>query len=123
LHILRWLIENGADLRIVNDAGESARDVARRFAQLASLKLLDTELGVEEELLHARDEEGNLNAEAKDGVMLTVQQKKEAMERARTRLNECERQLLIARSNYVQLGGKIDETMVSGYRSEQAKVK
>jgi ankyrin repeat domain-containing protein 42 len=117
LHILRWLIENGANLRIINEAGESARDVARRFAQLACLKMIDTELGSEEEYNH--DEDG----EAVDSIILTAQQKKEAMGRARKRLNECERQLLIARSNYVQLGGKIDETIVSGYKSEQATVK
>ena len=45
LHILEWLIENGADFKLVNQAGESARDVAKRFAQLGCVKLLESEIG------------------------------------------------------------------------------
>ena len=38
--VLNWLIEMGANMNITNTAGETARDVARRFAQLAAVKLL-----------------------------------------------------------------------------------
>ncbi len=45
VHILQWLIENGADLKITNQAGETARDVAKRFAHLACVKILETDAG------------------------------------------------------------------------------
>ncbi len=44
IHILQWLIENGADLKIKNQNGESPIDVAKRFAQLACIKLLQAEI-------------------------------------------------------------------------------
>jgi ankyrin repeat domain-containing protein 42 len=40
LDILQWLLEMGADMSIVNQAGETPRDVARRFARLAAVRLL-----------------------------------------------------------------------------------
>jgi ankyrin repeat domain-containing protein 42 len=40
LDILEWLIEMGANINITNNAGENPKDVARRFAQLAVIKLL-----------------------------------------------------------------------------------
>lgn len=45
IHILQWLIENGADLKLTNHAEETARDVAKRYAQLACIKLLESEAG------------------------------------------------------------------------------
>jgi ankyrin repeat domain-containing protein 42 len=42
---LQWLIENGADLKITNQAGETARDVAKRFAHLACVKILENDAG------------------------------------------------------------------------------
>ena len=44
IHILQWLIENGADLKIKNQNAESPIDVAKRFAQLACIKLLQAEM-------------------------------------------------------------------------------
>lgn len=40
VHILQWLIEMGANMSITNQAGETPRDVARRFSKLACVKLL-----------------------------------------------------------------------------------
>jgi ankyrin repeat domain-containing protein 42 len=45
IHILQWLIENGADFKIGNLNGEIPRDVAKRFSQLAAVKLLQSEIG------------------------------------------------------------------------------
>ena len=43
IHILHWLIENGADLQIASQTGELPIDVAQRFAQLACVKILKSE--------------------------------------------------------------------------------
>jgi len=40
LHVLEWLIEMGANLSVNNSAGETPKDVAARFAQLAAVKML-----------------------------------------------------------------------------------
>jgi len=40
LHILEWLIEMGANMSVNNNAGETAKDIAARFAQLAAVKML-----------------------------------------------------------------------------------
>lgn len=45
LDILRWLVEMGANVKIMNDAGETARDVARRFARLAAMRMLGPDEG------------------------------------------------------------------------------
>jgi hypothetical protein len=38
-------------------------------------------------------------------------------------MDEADKQLQIARSNFIQLGGKIDETMNSEFRSERNQIK
>ena len=45
LEVLSWLIEMGANMSITNQAGETPKDVARRFAQLAAVKLLGDDEG------------------------------------------------------------------------------
>ena len=45
IEILQWLIEMGANMDITNLAGESPCDVARRFAQLAAIKVLGGDKG------------------------------------------------------------------------------
>jgi len=45
IHILQWLVEMGANMTITNQAGETPRDVARRFSQLACVKLLGGDPG------------------------------------------------------------------------------
>jgi len=47
LDILQWLMEMGADMTIVNKAGETPRDVARRFARLAAVRLLGSGQGLQ----------------------------------------------------------------------------
>ena len=41
-NILQWLIEMGADLSISNDLGDTAKDIAERFAHLACVNLLSS---------------------------------------------------------------------------------
>ena len=45
VEILQWLLEMGADMTIMNSASEMPRDVARRFARLAAVRLLDDNQG------------------------------------------------------------------------------
>jgi len=40
LEVLQWLMEMGGDMSIKNNAGETARDVARRYARLAAVRML-----------------------------------------------------------------------------------
>ena len=70
----------GANLTITNSAGETAKDVARRFSQLAAVKVLggDTDSDLED----ADDEDhvskppiGNTEGQ---GIDFSKQQKKEA---------------------------------------------
>lgn len=124
LHILQWLIENGADLKLVNQAGETARDVAKRFAQLACVKILDSETFSDDEEGQSADRTDlNFNGESRDGIQLSVQQKKDAKSRAKKRLEEIEKQLVIAKSNYIQLGGRLEDISNNEYRNEQNKIK
>jgi len=47
IDILQWLQEMGADMSITNYASETPKDVARRFARLAAVRLLsDTKGGL-----------------------------------------------------------------------------
>ena len=41
LDVLQWLIEMGADVKLTNQAAETPKDVARRFARLAALRMLE----------------------------------------------------------------------------------
>ena len=43
---MEWLIEVGGNMQITNNAGETPKDVAKRFAQLAIVKLLGGEDGM-----------------------------------------------------------------------------
>jgi len=54
---------------------------------------------------------------------LTAQQKKEAKSRARKRFEEIEKQLNIARSNYIQLGGRLEDAFSNEFKNEQTMVK
>jgi len=45
IQTLQWLLEMGADLSITNYASETPKDVARRFARLAAVRLLDDSRG------------------------------------------------------------------------------
>jgi ankyrin repeat domain-containing protein 42 len=54
LNVIQWLIENGANVNIKNNAGEIARDVAQRFAQLACSKLLESETSINKQEINIR---------------------------------------------------------------------
>jgi len=45
VEVLQWLLEMGADMTIMNSASEMPKDVARRFARLAAVRLLDDSQG------------------------------------------------------------------------------
>jgi len=45
LSVLRFLLSNGADSSSVDSAGDTARDVAVRFRQLAAVRLLSHDTG------------------------------------------------------------------------------
>lgn len=107
---MQWLIENGADLRIKNNSGETAQDVAKRFAQLAAVKLLEYETGHDQQEL---ENDSLKSREVSSSASLSSQQKKDAKTRAKSRLEEIEKQLTIAQSNYVQLGGRLEDVAVN----------
>ena len=109
-------------MKIVNQSGESARDVAKRFAQLACIKVLEYEVGSDDEDSY---EKADLNGhtEAKDPILLSNQQKKDAKARAKKRVEDCAKQLTIAQSNYLQLGGKLDEAVREEIKTEQLTLK
>ena len=107
---------------MVNESGETARDVAQRFAQLACIKLLEYEVGSDDEYSYEKTDL-NGHTESKDQIMLSSQQKKEAKARAKQRVIDCEKQLTIAKSNYIQLGGRLEDTEREELKSEQLTMK
>lgn len=134
LHVLQWLIENGADMRVMNESGESAQDVARRFAQLAAFKMLESVTGLDQQDIDGDDDDKDdprrsmfmsESKEAESSVQLSGRQRKDAKFRARARLQEIEKQLVIARSNYVQLGGRLEEVVTGRdeFTNEQRTIK
>ena len=65
----------------------------------------------------------NSHTESKDPINLSSQQKHEARCRAKKRLEESEKQFNIARSNYIQLGGKMNDTLNDELREEYLIIK
>ena len=107
--VLRWLIETGCDLSIKNGAGETPKDVARRFAQLGCLRLMgirgDSDEEDEEGVDTARrlDFEGGVyDGESGSGVKLGSEEKKRARARSKKKIEDLERLLDIAKKNYQQ---------------------
>ncbi len=123
IHILQWLIENGADMKITNQTGETPRDIAVRYSQLAAVKMLESEMDDDSSGNHLRENSYDTNTESKEPLLLSHQQKKDAKSRARRRLEEIEKQVLIARSNYLQLGGKLEEVLPDQTKNEHAVMK
>ncbi|XP_062342291.1 LOW QUALITY PROTEIN: ankyrin repeat domain-containing protein 42-like [Osmerus eperlanus] len=103
LTCLRWLVEMGADHRIRNNDEETPRDTAQRFGQLAAVKMLG-QAGSEE------DDEGQVKGSRCCQETMMATQRRQGRERARQRLEELKMQVEIARSNYRQLGGELEET-------------
>ncbi|XP_046894685.1 ankyrin repeat domain-containing protein 42-like [Hypomesus transpacificus] len=102
LTCLRWLVEMGADHRIKNNAGETPRDTAQRFGQLAAVRMLGQASSEE-------DDEGQVTGSRCCQETMTAAQRRQGRERARQRLEELKTQVEIARSNYRQLGGELEE--------------
>ncbi|XP_067423566.1 ankyrin repeat domain-containing protein 42 isoform X3 [Emydura macquarii macquarii] len=109
---LHWLIEMGADCDITNEAGETPKDVAKRFAHLAAVELLRRAMGDDS------DEELNDNAirffdrhgvegstDATGDLIPDKVKKREARIRAYQKIEELQQLLEIAYNNYKQLGG------------------
>ncbi|XP_038674993.1 ankyrin repeat domain-containing protein 42-like isoform X2 [Scyliorhinus canicula] len=113
---LQWLIEMGADHHIRNDAGETPKDVAKRFSQLAAVNLLGGSIDddSDEELNRDNpsffDQHGTEGStDNQDNMNLSVGQKRDARMRAYEKIERFERLLEIAKSNYRQLGGTLEE--------------
>ncbi|XP_005108190.1 ankyrin repeat domain-containing protein 42 isoform X2 [Aplysia californica] len=116
IRVLQWLIEMGANMNITNQAGETPRDVARRFAQLASVKLLGGGAPEEaEEPVDGSDESEEEDDDDEDGDGVRRRRRKakkskdNAKGRAKIKMDELERLLDVAKKNYVQLGGSLEE--------------
>eukprot|EP00057_Strongylocentrotus_purpuratus_P030575 XP_782071.2 PREDICTED: ankyrin repeat domain-containing protein 42 [Strongylocentrotus purpuratus] len=120
LECLQWLVEMGANIHVQNSAGETPMDVAHRFAQLACVKLLkgdDSDSDAEvmggysdpeerQDKLLQRSTDHGLEGES---IVLSPRQKEEARGRAIKRVEELERLIGIAKTNFHQLGGRLDE--------------
>ena len=104
----------------LEDHKQLRRDGTRRGQTLCSIGLGDDD---DEYAYERNDLNSHTEAASKDTLHLTAQQKKDAKARARKRMDEADKQLQIARSNFIQLGGKIDETMNSEFRSERHQIK
>ncbi|XP_058519648.1 ankyrin repeat domain-containing protein 42 isoform X1 [Ochotona princeps] len=117
---LQWLVKMGADSNITDKAGERPCDVAKRFAHLASVKLLEglqkydiddgNELDDSDTQFFIRHGvEGS--TDAKDGLCLSELDKTDARMRAYKKIVELRHLLEIAVSNYKQLGGITEEDL------------
>lgn len=100
VQVLQWLVENGANLRIVNSAGETPKDVARRFGRLGCIAILGGD---------SDDEENLVDEGAEDFKPSEPQSKAEARGRAKRKIDELLHLLDVAKMNYRQLGGVLDE--------------
>ncbi|XP_064638781.1 ankyrin repeat domain-containing protein 42-like isoform X2 [Lineus longissimus] len=124
VEILTWLIEMGANMSITNNAGETPKDIARRFAQLAAVKVLGGEDDSDDENAEyggvdadADDVDGEQNGISRppagntegDGIELTKKQKKMALGRSKKKIEDLDKLLEVAKTNYIQLGGQLTE--------------
>lgn len=100
VQVLQWLVENGANLRIVNSAGETPKDVARRFGRLGCVAILGGD---------SDDEENFVDEGSEDFKPSEPQSKAEARGRAKRKIDELAHLLDVAKMNYRQLGGVLDE--------------
>ncbi|XP_048150439.1 ankyrin repeat domain-containing protein 42 isoform X2 [Corvus hawaiiensis] len=118
IHCLQWLVEMGAGCDITNDAGETPKDVAKRFGHLAAVELLTPRTGDS----NSSDEELDANnikffethgvegsTDSKEDLTLDKAEKRNARIRAYHKIKELQRLLEIAYSNYRQLGGITEE--------------
>ncbi|NP_082941.2 ankyrin repeat domain-containing protein 42 isoform 1 [Mus musculus] len=116
---LQWLIEMGAESNITNKAGETPSDVAKRFAHLAAVKLLE---GLQKyEIDDIESDKDHINfftrhgvegsTDAKDDLCLSESDKANARMRAHKKIVELRQLLEIAESNFKHLGGITEEDL------------
>ncbi|XP_044297780.1 ankyrin repeat domain-containing protein 42 [Varanus komodoensis] len=112
LHVLEWLINREANCNIANEAGETPKDVAKRFAQLAAVEYLRSKMGNDsDEEIDIQDPqffekhgvEGSTDCKA--DLHLENEDKTDSRERAYRKMEELQKLLEIATSNFKQLGG------------------
>ncbi|CAH8447918.1 unnamed protein product [Heterobilharzia americana] len=113
IKIVQWLRENGADPRLRNSLGESPADVARRYGQLGTLKLLLPKSSGEDENNDISDMDlpSDIPYGYTEGEKMPqlIMDKNVALGRAKKRIEKIERMLDLAKSDYKQLGGPLDE--------------
>ncbi|XP_074191785.1 ankyrin repeat domain-containing protein 42 isoform X3 [Rhinolophus sinicus] len=120
IECLQWLIKVGADSNITDKAGEKPSDVAKRFARLAAVKLLeglqkydiDDENEIDEndtKFFIRHGVEGS--TDARDDLYLNESDKTDARIRAYKKIVELRHLLEIAESNYKHLGGVTEEDL------------
>ena len=94
----------GASMELTSQSGETPKDVARRFAQLACLKILGGDADKSE-----TGQRRHQNESTTQGNRKKLTPKEEERQRARTKLDDLQKQFDIAKKNYRQLGGHLDE--------------
>ncbi|KAJ8405887.1 hypothetical protein AAFF_G00313240 [Aldrovandia affinis] len=117
LTCLQWLLEMGANQDIRDSAGETPKDTAKRFAQLAAVKVLggvglEDDSDGEAEMPDPRcsDRHGvEGSTDDFEDVNLSATQRKEGRVRAYQKMEELKRLLEFSKSNYKQLGGLLEE--------------
>ncbi|KAM9219915.1 ankyrin repeat domain-containing protein 42 isoform 1-T1 [Dugong dugon] len=120
IECLQWLIKMGADSNITDKVGEKPSDVAKRFAHLAAVKLLE---GLQK---YDIDDESDINenntkffirhgvegsTDAEDDLCQSESDKADARMRAYKKIVELRHLLEIAESNYKHLGGITEEDL------------
>lgn len=100
IHVLQWLIEMGASMDLTTQSGETPKDVARRFGQLACLKLIGG---------GAEKVDGNIGHHQNDANRRKLTPKQEELGRAKQKYEELLKQFEIAKKNFRQLGGQFEE--------------
>ncbi|CAF1256797.1 unnamed protein product [Rotaria sordida] len=112
IDILRWLIEMGASMDLMTQSGETPKDVARRFGQLACLKIIGgggggggggASGGGMDKI------ELNINQHQKESNRRKLTPKEEELTRAKQKYDELQKQFDIAKKNFRQLGGELEE--------------
>lgn len=93
---LQWLIDHGANVAMVNNAGESPKDLAKRYGHHNCIDLLGG--NSDEELTDEEDEPQPLFEPG-------------ALKRAERHLTEVTRMFKRAQRNYKQLGGTIEDVV------------
>ncbi|ESN94117.1 hypothetical protein HELRODRAFT_193840 [Helobdella robusta] len=129
LDILQWLIEHDANTRIKNKAGESVVDVARRFAQLPALQMLqrNSRDAVNDE--DDDDDGGGENGIPRSDYDDDDDDVDDFMVRAKNLLLEMEKKYEVAKMNFIQLGGVVDGVVeekisdVENYRRQLTELK